>query len=662
MQVDGKKIILAAKSYTKEAIGRKVTLFLGIAISLILFLLSNHYLFEGFNKRFCIYTMLCLLTGAFIIFPRLKKWCLSLPLVVLYLVFVPMRLFYRTELPVHDLSKLINGSILVNILIIYLIYAVLFLVLQRVELALGCGGILLLIATIANYFVQEFRGTSLTFTDLSAVGTAATVMHSYKLVMGSELWYSILYYIFFIALGFWCALPHQKGWRYHVAVSVITLAYIGGFWIFWSKSDYLQKHDLRGIHWTPSSNQPLEGFLLSFAINLKEMHMSRPLGYSERALKNLAADAEASYQPPEVQGNRPSIIMIMNEGWSDLKVLGNLEVTAPYMSFVDSLDENTIKGKLTVNIFGGLTANTEFEVLTGDSLAFLSPNAVPYQLQVNHELSSLARVLGEQGYQTMAMHPSIYFAWNRDVVYDYMGFEEFVHIDRFQTEIGYVRGYISDECNFNEIIWQFEHKRENTPLFLFDVTIQNHGGFAGIDSPVSVEKVGCQSTDAVDGMDQVTGYLNLINITDNSFAALIEYFETVEEPVMVCMFGDHQPSLGSGFYEAIFADQELSAQELEKLKYVVPYVIWTNYDTDLPEYGDMSANYLGAAVLECAGAELSPYYKYLLQMKEQYPIVSYLNITDIDSADLIKGYRMLQYNQLMEKNYLKELFSVSPEK
>ena len=310
-----------------------------------------------------------------------------------------------------------------------------------------------------------------------------------------------------------------------------------------------------------------------------------------------------------------------------------------------------------MEIFGGLTANTEFEVLTGDALAFLASGSVPYQLQVNHELSSLARVLGEQGYQTLAVHPNAHHAWNRSAIYDYMGFEEFVDISKFHTEYDYVRSYISDECNFNEIIWQFEHKKKNTPLFLFDVTIQNHGDYRGITSPIPVEKVGNQNADTVAGIESVTTYLKLISITDNSFLELINYFDTVDEPVIICMFGDHQPVLSDGFYEAIFEDQDLSVQE--QLKYIVPYVIWTNYDADLPEYGDMSANYLGVAVLECAGVKLPPYYKYLLQMREQYPIISYHTITRISNKDIIKGYKMLQYNQLMEKEYLKELFSVS---
>lgn len=94
MRIDGQKILSAAKGYMKEAINRRAVLVLGAAISLILFFLSSHYLFDGFNKRFFVYTALCLMTGAVIILPRLKKWYLSLPLIVFYLLLVPKRLFY----------------------------------------------------------------------------------------------------------------------------------------------------------------------------------------------------------------------------------------------------------------------------------------------------------------------------------------------------------------------------------------------------------------------------------------------------------------------------------------------------------------------------------------------------------------------------------------
>lgn len=661
MHIQKSQLRITAYTYLKEILRRKWQLVFGAIVTVILFILSTHYLFEGFNKRFLVYTALCLMTGVFIILPRLKRWYLVLPVVLLYLVFVPKRIFFRIELPVHDLSSLMDGALLANLMIIYLVYAVFFLISQRPGVAFGCGGILLLVLTIVNYYVVQFRGTSLSFTDLLATRTAMTVMKSYHLSMSTELWYSILYFIFFIALGFWCNLPFKKGVWYHTAVTGVSLVYLVSFWMFWGKSDYLEEHELHGIHWQRQLNQPLEGFLLSFGLNIQEMSMARPFGYSEGRLREIAEEAGASYQPPsENQAEQPTIIFIMNEAWSELKVMGNLETSEPYMSFVDSLAENTVKGRLTVEILGGLTANTEFEVLTGDSLAFLSPSAVPYELQVNHEMYSLARVMEEQGYQTMAMHPSVYHAWNRSNVYSYMGFEEFIDIYKFQTEYEYMREYISDECNFKEIIWQFEHKRENTPLFLFDVTIQNHGGYEGGNGSLSIEKVGSRSAEEVKGVNEAEDYLNLLRITDQAFERLISYFETVDEPVIICMFGDHQPLLSGEFYNAIFEGQELTAEEQNAMKYVVPYVIWANYDAAFSEYGDMSANYLGAVVLECAGAELPPYYQFLLNLWKHYPVISYQTIMDIKTEEPIVQYQMLQYNHLMERKYIKDLFSVSP--
>ena len=657
MQVYVKKSILAVRAYGQSILHRKLRIILGAAVSLALFLFSSHYLFDGFHKRFIIYSALSLLTGAFIILPRFKSWYLSIPVVLLYLVYVPQKMFERIELPVHDLSQLIEGSELVNIMIIYLIFAFFLLILRRVNLAFGVSGILLLVLMTANYYVREFRGSSMNFQDILAINTAASVIKSYKLTMNGELWYSILYFLFFISMGFWCKLPREKGIWYQVPITVVPLIYMGIFWNLWSNTDYLDEHQLHGIHWEPQQNQPMEGFLLSFGLNMQEMFMERPAGYSENTLAGIAREAEESYQSPDIQWEKaPNIIFIMNEAWSDLKILGNLETSEPYMPFLDSLEENTQKGWLDVEILGGLTANTEFEALTGDSLAFLSPYSVPYQLQVNHDMPSIARVLGEQGYQTMAMHPSIASAWNRDKVYNYLGFDEFVDVDKFQTEYEYVGPYISDQCNYNEIIWQFEHKKEDTPLFLFDVTIQNHAGYGGSNYPLKVEKIGEKEDFSGWDLEVVEDYLYLVKISDDAFANLITYFASADEPVIVCMFGDHQPLLGDAIYDTIFEGRNLTQQEQGALKYIVPYVIWTNRDVELPQYGNMSANYLGAAILECAGAKLPPYYQYLLQLRKDYPVISYRNITEIKDDKAVIQYQMLQYNQLMERRYFKDLF------
>ena len=178
--------------------------------------------------------------------------------------------------------------------------------------------------------------------------------------------------------------------------------------------------------------------------------------------------------------------------------------------------------------------------------------------------------------------------------------------------------------------------------------------------------VGGIPAEKVGYLTDVQTYLNLIKISDNAFAELFSYFENVERPTIICIFGDHQPLLGDDFYNAVFAHDDRSAEEQNLQKYAVPYYIWANYDTDWKTYGDMSANYLPAVLTECAGLEMPSFYRYLLNLHSEYPVLTsrgcldrnntLTDIAAIWNTDSIRQYRMLQYNQLYEKKYLSEIF------
>ena len=211
-------------AYAEEIRNRKIRLILSIFVSLILFIVSCHYLYDGINKRFLVYTLLSLLTGGLLVCPRpqLPKFCV--PLLLLYLLLIPRKMFQRMELPLHDMPKIRDGALFANILIILLVYAILLLIFQRVRFALGGGGIVLLVLSLVNYYVNQFQGGNLNFSNLLAAGTALSVLDSYQFSMTSELWYSILYFCFFIALGFWCDIP-GKGLKYHGIVTAASLVY-----------------------------------------------------------------------------------------------------------------------------------------------------------------------------------------------------------------------------------------------------------------------------------------------------------------------------------------------------------------------------------------------------------------------------------------------------
>ena len=150
-------------------------------------------------------------------------------------------------------------------------------------------------------------------------------------------------------------------------------------------------------------------------------------------------------------------------------------------------------------------------------------------------------------------------------------------------------GYVSDQSDFEQIIWELEHKEEGKPLFLFNVTIQNHGGYTVPDYPAQVTVA-----DAPGEYPMAEQYLTLAGKTDAAFRALVEYLRVFDEPTIVIMFGDHQPSVEQGFLDLAYGvTQEQMTMEQYMGKYYVPFVIWANYP--LPGTGPetTSLNFLG---------------------------------------------------------------------
>ena len=501
--------------------------------------------------------------------------------------------------------------------------------------------------------------------DLGAAGTAISIMGNYNYELSPEALYSVIYFLFFIVLGSRIRIRMHK-WV-HIGISVLSVLFIGGWYYTVMDTPNPLGKEFIVNYWIMRDTRNLNGACLSYFLLLKDYKVDIPDDYSEKALETIAKATVADYESIEEAGQKPNIIMIMNEAWSDLRVLGELDTTEEYMPFVDSLAENALRGDLYVSILGGRTANTEFEALTGNSLSLLSTSVIPYQNQVNHDMPSLARVLENQGYETMVMHPNGEGTWNRKYVYAYFGFDTFIHQGIWEVPYEYVKGFISDACNYKEIIHRYEERNKNAPFFLFDVTMQNHGGYYGeVPIDIDVVKVGGIPAEEAGYLYDVQTYLNLVKISDDAFQELVTYFEQADEPVIICIFGDHQPLLGDNFYEAAFTGSELSEQELNLQKYIVPYVIWANYEADWREYGNMSANYLSAALTECAGLELPPFYQFLMKLHEEYPVLmqrgcldgegKLVNIEDVWDEEVIYQYRMLQYNQLYEKDYIRKIF------
>jgi phosphoglycerol transferase MdoB-like AlkP superfamily enzyme len=329
----------------------------------------------------------------------------------------------------------------------------------------------------------------------------------------------------------------------------------------------------------------------------------------------------------------------MDEAFSDPAILGELDTSEDYLPFFHRMQEgaeNTITGYLNVSVCGGNTANSEFEFLTGNTMAFLPSGSIPYQQYIKSETPSLASYLSALGYTTVAMHPYYASGWQRDTVYPLLGFEQTYFLNNLKN-ITYVRQYASDRSDMNNIIRLFEEKPEGSPLFLFNVTMQNHGGYTDEYDNFTPDVTANGKNSKI-----LNRYLSLLKKTDAALEDLVEYFAGQDEPVILLFFGDHQPN------NAVARSFSYSD---ETLRYQVPYLIWANFDIEEAENADTSANYLSTHLLEAAGVPLYDYQNFLSGLEQYYPILSAARMETEDGGqeELLSDYKKLQYYLLFEQ-------------
>ena len=539
---------------------------------------------------------------------------------------------------------------------LYVVYLVVQLFTNNAGLSCIISHTSLLSFAFINYFVYLFRGNEFTFSDIRSIGTGLSVAGNYKLQLNDRGAYAIFGAALFIAFVRKCHVKFARAWQMRIIdamLAAICVIIVG-----------MAAYDVNTETWEQKGTYR-NGYILNYILGIRDSFIAQPDGYSEEAIQKLEkkySSNDKDYSKTDIKD--PTIIVIMNESFSDLSVLGDLQTNIPLTPFIDSLKENTTKGYALSSVFGAKTPNSEWEYLTGNSMAFLPAGSVVYQQYISDTPTSIVSNLKDDGYTCVAMHPYYATGWSRNQVYPKIGYDEMHFIDDFdQTKI--LREYITDQELYDKIIERYESRGANEKLYLMGITMQNHGGYG---EPYDnfyegCYKIGRSYTDA-------NQYLSLVHESDKAVKNLIEYFSKVDDPVEIVFFGDHQPSLNSNFYPLLNGKgmSGLTEDELEAL-YTVPFFIWTNYDTPEETVDITSLNFLSTMTLERAGIELPAYNKFLADMMETVPAVNsrgyyskekqcYQHIDDAtgEEAEWIKNYHMLQYNSMFDKKGRSNLF------
>lgn len=653
-----------AVSWRQEVhIGKTKPRLIKAAILLLCFgvLIGMAWYYSEFSAKDCaILAGICVLT--------LAIYMIDMPvhpvIRILFALVIPLGCFYTFETLTHQMSTMIELAKRLNIVFYYWLFLFVFFIAGRTSISMAICVSAIAIIGVGNYFVVMFRSNPIVPWDIYSFETAMSVADNYVFSVDWALAEHIAMFILMLIVGVRTNIRlNKKIMRPILTVAMCIPAY---FYISYLWQDNLERNTgLNDTLFNAKYMHSKDGFFVSFILDIHFLQIEEPKNYSDEYALSLLNEQEV--EKVETPEELPDIIAIMDETFSDPAVLGEFETNKDYMPFVHSILRgevaNTISGYTDVSVLGGNTANSEFEFLTGNSMAFFPNGSVPYLQYIRDGISTIVPQLEEYGYTTYGTHPYRAKGWNREFIYDLMGFDYRYFQGSFPFE-DKLRNYVSDEADFKSILeW-----RNNTegPFFMFNVTMQNHSNYGGdfdnFDPQIVAKFKNTYSN------KYLNKYLSLMYETDQDVASLLSELSQSDRKTIVVFWGDHQPNdyVVRPIYKEYGLDFDNQTYEQQQQRQKTPFFIWANYDIQEQTNVEISLNYLNILLFETAGLQLDEYQTFRKNLWQgQIPMmnaVGYRNddgdLVEYDDApeeiqNLLNEYQNIQYYR-MEREYSKK--------
>jgi len=451
--------------------------------------------------------------------------------------------------------------------------------------------------------------------------------------------------------------------RQRMARFAVALPLLGAFYHLMDYNTFSWVRDrlqVIPIMWDQTENYRHNGFTMAFALNLPMANVTAPAGYMADAIDKIPTKpvpAGTSHR------GKPDVIVLMSESFWDPTRLPNVKLSPDPMPTIREMQS----GNVFSPEFGGMTANVEFEALTGFSNAFLPYGSIPYQQYIRNPIPSLATFFRGEGYVARAVHPFQKWFWNRSAVYKAFGFDQFKSEENMP--VMQKRGiFASDESLTKEIIRQADQLRD--PFFFFTVTLQGHGPYEANRYAKNTIKVE-GNLPAADKQVLET-YAQGIKEADDSLKMLMDWAKERDRETIIVLFGDHLPPLNtvypnSGFMNDVTASRKGSLEQM-KAQHETPLVVWSNKTGPVKDIGTISPAFLSYQILKQGGFEHPYYTDFLGNIFEKYPVIDRYMLVDAAGKEtagwgrkktippLIRDYRFLQHDMMFGKRYGTERF------
>ena len=523
-------------------------------------------------------------------------------------------------------NMVFNLDFVLNYLILVAIYLINYGISGKKRIALLITIILSSAFSIMNYFVTQIRGIGFTLPDIYSVRTALNVAKGIKVSVNVNFFIGAILLIIGLVICYHISNEKQKEKKNRIIRAIVGI----GILFVITNVPYLEEVGI----WDVNDCYKCHGQGLTLIKMTKDLKIQKPKGYNKQKVKELLD----SYNEEESdnEGENVNIIVVMNESFTDLPEIYNIELPQDNMPFYHSLKnrKNTVVGKMHSSQYGGGTANVEYEFLTQNATAFLPVGAMPYQQYIKKNTSSIVTHMNSLNYKTIGIHSWYKTGYSRGKIYKYLGFDKSLFKEDMNNLEYEINEYSSDMSTYKYVIDELENKEKDKSIFEFVVTMQNHLPY------IYQEDNGVQYVDNI----YLKNYLQVQNKVDNALKYLIDYIDKYDEKTIVLFFGDHQPNLNLQDEYGI-----RSGIDEDEANYIVQYFITANYDINLEGKEEISANYLESLLMKNTNLKKDSYSLYMEELNKEIPIITNQYYIDKDgNKNEIDDKESKYYDKLQE--------------
>ena len=539
----------------------------------------------------------------------------------LVLVFATEFLLRGTFEDVITLIKEKPGVVLANYLLILMLTSIFFLV-KRKYMVYFISFMVILGVAITTFFLMKVRGIPLTFSDLYSIGEAMEIADKY--INKTMIIIAVICLAFLIAVAVFLYKLDCDTKRFKLINFVLIFIVSIGF--FSTVRSQQSKNIMQFKRWDIPASYKCNGLTYSTVESCVKYIRKKPNDYSQakiQEIKDKVDKAEAS-DNRTLNNKKPNILFVQLEAFMDPTEVKGIKYSEDPIPNFRKLTQTFTHGMASAPTTGGGTVRTEFEVMTGNNIDYLTPGEIPYNTILKSKYyNSVATTLKSEGYKAHAVHNFQGNFYGRNNAYAKLGFDDFTSKEYMSNYELNEREWVKDVILTKYIEKALDSTKDSD--LVYTVSVQGHSSYPtdaeNYDFPIKVSGTLDQKV-----LNQMYYYVNQIKGTDDFIGELVDMVNKRDEDTIILFYSDHMPKL------KIFEDDDFYLD-----KYKAPFAFYANFDIEKYDIDEIESYELSSLMFKEAGLKYGPMERFNTYMK--------------DDPEFSKMQDLIEYDVLFGKSY-----------